>query len=389
MKVRIMKKLLARIILSLFGITAVILLAEGYFRVFKPQMTFSSFITAYDFRCFVRGTYYPFAFKPSANCPLHANMKQFKDTYITTNSLGLRNREVAIPKPDGVVRILFVGDSFTAGWGVDEDEVYPRLAESFLRAKFPQEKIEVVNAGLPSTGPNYYYLYLKNEITRLDPDIVVVGFWMVNDIPDNVYFSEWLQTDADGLPTKINHKTQKTDFAGNFVPVDLPLKFTVPYLRYLHLFAYVADRLFPYQSKFGNDAVISTRGCLYKRTCHDLDEAKARTKKLFWGMKKITDEKGAKLLVALLPAEFQIDRAARLKYGITVPLLPSDKDYPYEDFGGYFSENGIDYLDMRPYFQNAKTEERQFYFETDNHWNSNGHKLAAEVISEKLTEILK
>lgn len=384
-----LKKFLARILLVVGGVSIILIGAEVYFWLFNPQLTASSIYTSYDFHCFIDGTYYPFALKPNSNCRLHSNLNQFKDVYIKTNSLGLRNPEIKTPKPKDTVRILFVGDSYTAGWGVEENEAFPRVAQTVLSQKFPQKKIEVINAGLPAAGPNYFYLFMKNEGVKLNPDIVVVGFWMVKHIPDNAYYTEWRAVDNDGLPTKVINKTEMRDFTGNKIPIDVPFKLTVPFLKYSHVFAAVADRLFPYDDKYSQGILISARGCLYKDECHDLDDAKAKTKKLFWGIKKITDGIGAKLLVAFIPAEFQLDRQARIKYGIAVPLLPSDKEYPYQEFGGFFAENGIDSLDMRTAFRDAKKTEGQFYFKTDNHWNAEGHRVAAEAVSDKLSEYLK
>ena len=103
----------------------------------------------------------------------------------------------------------------------------------------------------------------------------------------------------------------------------------------------VMDKLLP----FSEDELDmeNLRLCLYKKSCHDLDEDKEKTVLLLTGIKTMAEKDGAKYLVVRIPAEFQFDRKARLKYGITVPLLPADKEYTYEEFAGYFSQNGIDW----------------------------------------------
>jgi len=377
-----------RIFLILAGIGLSLIGFELYFRIFDPQLTFSNLPKPYDFHCFTAGTYYPVSLSANQNCLLHGNLKQFKDTYIKTNSMGLRNRQITTPKPKDTIRILFVGDSYTLGWGVDENETFPRLTENILRANFPDKDIEVINAGMPTTGPDYYYLFIKNEIDRLEPDIIVVGFWMVDDIPDDMYYTDWLTTDNNGLPIEIKRRSEFVDIEGNSLPVDLPLKYKIPYLRDLHLFSFIADMLIPFTKTDGDQQNgFSPRACLYLRSCHDLDEAKIKTKKLFVAMKNLADKHSVRMLTVFIPAEFEIDRTARPKYGIEVQLTQTDKNYPYEEFSSFFKGNGIDYMDIRGKF--LENSDIRSYFEKDNHWNTNGHKLAAEVISKKLSEFLR
>lgn len=45
------------------------------------------------------------------------------------------------------LKILFLGDSLTEGYGVAKDEAYPRQAELLLQKKFPGRSIQAINAG--------------------------------------------------------------------------------------------------------------------------------------------------------------------------------------------------------------------------------------------------
>lgn len=51
-----------------------------------------------------------------------------------TNALGLSGREV-VAKTASEVRILAIGDSFTYGHGVQNDEAYPAVLKALLRAR--------------------------------------------------------------------------------------------------------------------------------------------------------------------------------------------------------------------------------------------------------------
>jgi hypothetical protein len=64
---------------------------------------------------------------------------------VRLNAMGFRDREFEA-KPEGVRRIVIVGDSFTYGHGLPEAESYPRQLEALLRAARPGERVDVYDA---------------------------------------------------------------------------------------------------------------------------------------------------------------------------------------------------------------------------------------------------
>jgi hypothetical protein len=64
---------------------------------------------------------------------------------VHTNSRGLRDDEITVPKPPGVFRILLLGDSMTAGLEVERQASFESVCESHLRTHAP---VEIVNAGV-------------------------------------------------------------------------------------------------------------------------------------------------------------------------------------------------------------------------------------------------
>ncbi|MBI1317648.1 MAG: hypothetical protein GC168_01700 [Candidatus Hydrogenedens sp.] len=65
-----------------------------------------------------------------------------------TNTLGLRDDEIALPKPPGVFRIVCIGGS-TTEYGANNASTYPNLLQADLSEKHPGRVIDVVNAGIP------------------------------------------------------------------------------------------------------------------------------------------------------------------------------------------------------------------------------------------------
>lgn len=99
---------------------------------------------------------------------------------IRTNSHGLRGPERAIPKPPDVKRIVFVGDSVTFGWGVDEEDTFTHMVETELNAR-GEQRWEAVNAGHLYHDSTQERAVLEEVGLLYEPDIVVLVF-VGNDI---------------------------------------------------------------------------------------------------------------------------------------------------------------------------------------------------------------
>src|SRR3989344_1096256 len=98
-----------------------------------------------------------------------------------TNSLGLRNAEIGDKKKP---RILMLGDSFTAGGGVNGDETFSWLLERRLNST-----AEVINAGVDSYSPILEYNRLEKELIHLMPNLIILNYDM-GDIQDDYYYEQ-------------------------------------------------------------------------------------------------------------------------------------------------------------------------------------------------------
>ena len=100
---------------------------------------------------------------------------------IDINSLGFRDREFSAEKPEGELRILAIGDSFTFGSGVQLEDTWPQLLESLLREQ-TERPVEVINAGYAGGHwPPTYAPWLASDGIELDPDVVIIGLCL-NDM---------------------------------------------------------------------------------------------------------------------------------------------------------------------------------------------------------------
>ena len=117
------------------------------------------------------------------------------DVVYTTNDLGLRGARRYGPKPAGVKRLLMLGDSFTFGIGVNDDEPFSAVIQQEMDPR--RARIEVINAGVGSYSPILHYLTLRDLYLPLEPDAVILWF-DVTDLQDDYLYERHLRYDAQG-----------------------------------------------------------------------------------------------------------------------------------------------------------------------------------------------
>lgn len=100
------------------------------------------------------------------------------------NSQGFRDkREFDYQKPPGVIRVLVLGDSFTIGFEVHQEETYAAVIEHYLKQN--GVNAEVINAGMSGNSNAEELIFFEQEGWKYQPDIVVLGYY-VNDLDDNI-----------------------------------------------------------------------------------------------------------------------------------------------------------------------------------------------------------
>ncbi len=94
-----------------------------------------------------------------------------KGRHLTINRQGLRSlKEYDKEAPKGKTRILCLGDSFTLGFGVSDDQTFPH----YMEEKNPA--VEVVNMGQGGFGLGQMLLWYRRDCGLLSHDILVLGF---------------------------------------------------------------------------------------------------------------------------------------------------------------------------------------------------------------------
>ena len=104
---------------------------------------------------------------------------------VKINSKGLRNPETPYEKPEGVYRVLAIGDSWTFGFRMDEPDAYPRQLERILNergsVRGDPRHFEVINAGVIGYSTDQEAAWLRIEGWKYQPDVVLLNYYPVND----------------------------------------------------------------------------------------------------------------------------------------------------------------------------------------------------------------
>ena len=167
-----MKKAFLSIVTILLGITVAWGIAEVTVKGYTPQLTGE---VVYGYHEELGAI--PLPYQRGRKTPPYGPSYEFNH-----NSYGFRGtREYHDPK--AAPRVLFLGDSFTYGVGVNDEQAFPQQIEAILNAK--GYAAEMINAGNPGKGTNYELRLLQIWGPELKANLVVVCFFW-NDFYDNI-----------------------------------------------------------------------------------------------------------------------------------------------------------------------------------------------------------
>ena len=164
-----MRDVQSNVTLVVTSVAAALLLFEIAARLFLPQPGFIAALSP-------PGLLEPHPLRGYAYSP-GFDGRMVTDEYdigIKINELGLRDDPIS---SDQNALILAVGDSFTAGFGVEADEAWPSKLEGFLHEKLGQtQSVRVLNGGVSGYSLKQIHL-LTRELAELNPNLVIVGLY--------------------------------------------------------------------------------------------------------------------------------------------------------------------------------------------------------------------
>ena len=369
------KELKKGILLLIAATIVMSLLFEGFFRLFDPQLTPSQAII-YSPSVFAKSEYLPWQLKPFASDIHTSQFGEFK-VNITINSQGMRDYEHKIAK-NGAERILALGDSFTYGYGVELNETYSKVLESELK-KGAKQQYEVLNAGYASGySPDTYLLYLKKEGIKFQPDIILVGFTIGNDVTD--LFKN--RAIADNGTAKIVSDSYYVDGENRLrrPPYGKQSGLIALLSAHSHFFVFIKNSISQFFQKphKENDVYEVEYG-------EELKEKWGEVEKILIEMNGLANQHNAALVIVLIPRKAQLYDEDWKAYQEAYSNYEVDRAKPQKLLSGICSKNAIKCIDLYPSFKREAKEE--FYFKKDGHWTKEGHEFAAKHIKQELLKM--
>jgi hypothetical protein len=115
---------------------------------------------------------------------------------VSYNSRGWRDLERSADPDSAVSRILVLGDSYMEAYSVPlEDAFHMRLEQL---ASTTEAAVEAINLGVGGYGTLQEYLVFRDYGVAYNPKLVLLGFYVSNDVRNNSYELEsivWVSPD--------------------------------------------------------------------------------------------------------------------------------------------------------------------------------------------------
>jgi len=109
--------------------------------------------------------------------------KEFHEKYIRYNEHGYRDYEYSLKKPEGIFRVLVLGDSQTFGHGIkDLKDTWVKKLEAKLQKEGRNASIEVLSISGPGWNSDTHLYELFKNGFKFNPDLVILAY-AHNDIP--------------------------------------------------------------------------------------------------------------------------------------------------------------------------------------------------------------
>jgi lysophospholipase L1-like esterase len=311
------------------------------------------------------------------------------------NNLGFRDRDFSRGKAASR-RAIVLGDSFTYGWGVNNDDPWPKVLERSLN------HVEVANLGSPGGYPRSYADLAEKAILLLRPDLVIVAVVQSDDLHQSAekapsrrrshlltdHYPNLMQWIGGSDVKKIDvsaedlagiWKKQVTDFTAQMEPAERR-KFdglAAP-IREAFLEGQLNPGLLYYSIRFPS-FLLDTCDLDAPATRAEIDEMSAQLARI----NELAKRWGATALVVSIPyppyaSEHSLQAMRELGFATRPDLLESTK--PDEAVERAARRAGLPFLTVTREFR-QEARRRNLFFRLDGHLNPLGHQVYASLLA--------
>lgn len=339
------KGLFQNILLLLVTLLIIFILFEIILRIFFPQsLSIATFSPEFGIDS-----------KPNVNIMFYNKQltREFKHR-IRTNSDGLREDiDYELDRGDNF-RILAVGDSFVFGYGVESNETFVKLLERKLKEE--NEKVQVINLGVPGSGPSHYYKRLEHKGLKYNPDLVILGLFVGNDFNTVIETTEFTPNTPNQLPYFIASKSHAFQFMYLLIKVNFINE--------------IKKDIKPVPTMCTSDEK-------YEQAIYSLEPA-------VQDFNKLAQENNFDILFVIIPSREQVDDKSWQEALSNFCVLNRSGRYQVQrDIKAVLDKTNSTYTDLTQKFVDLN-KDNTFYHEIDGHFNKKGHELAFSLVYNKL-----
>lgn len=313
---------------------------------------------------------------------------------VAINSLGLREREIGYDKPANVHRIVVLGDSLVEGSEVMAEKTVTRQLEDLLDGRL-DKPVQVINAGVRGFSTDQEYIFLKHEIFRYSPDLVVVAFYARNDVSGNIprlrgnsqtlampHFRLAQGGRLRALPFEVK-RVQDEGYVERLRRNSMVFSvFDTGVLSKLKPDDDLADEV---GNKPAENEDPKIGSIYYDASSKAWEEAWDVTGALLAAMRNETEYRDASFLMVYIPGKLEVyphdlDEVERKN----LPAGGLNLDSPSQRASEIARRHDLPYLDLLPGLRRAASTSPRLYYQYNGHWTAAGHAVAASELAELL-----
>ena len=327
------------------------------------------------------------------------------ESFVRVNSEGLRDREHAKAKPPNTLRVAVLGDSFTEAIHVPVEQTFWSKLERKLgncEAVKGRKNVEVINFGVQGYGTAQQLIMLRKKVWDYNPDIVVLSFFIGNDVINNSpkleydRYRPFFVYDANGklvpdMGFRNLRPIDRNDKAVSFI--DRMPSLIVNNSRILQVIKKV-DLDMKKRQLSGDFTALSTKNFNPPQDAA-WREAWRVTEGLIVTMRNEVVQKKADFLLVTIGDPIQVGRDVKIRKDFTTQNNIQDLFYPDRRLEQLGAREGFRVLSLAEQFQGYTEKYQVCAHGFDNsvpcggHWNELGHRLASIKINQNLCENLK
>jgi len=358
---------------------ASLVLAEGYTRVFAPQAV----DTVLDI--LVPDDEVGYIYRPHA---VARERGRDYDVEFRINALGLRDVEPT--PPDGAFTVMVIGNSFSAGHGVELEDSFPKALQLRLRARAGADAgIRVVNVANAGYEPWAYWKSYRRWAPVVRPDAVVVGYVLSRE--HGAHHEDVRFVVRDGLVQAVHREGEAPR-----LPRKNVLRSVRKHLARNSEFYVLMRNFFFYNERVGR---VLKRGGDDSAGTHVVDPYLVRAPehvadgrdRSFDYVARIHAEAardGVPLVVAGIPRKEDVLEEAwgQVRRRAAAGGVEVEQELPRNEVAAAMASRGIAYVDLTSAVADAGAAG---FFAHDNHWNENGIARGARALADRWDEAMR